>query len=543
MQESHQDKTAKIETIKRWSPVWIIPIVTVLIGAWILFYHFSNQGPEVTLVTSNAEGIEAGKTAIKTRNVDIGIVESVSLSDDLKQVIVTARLHTGMENLLNKGSVFWVVKPKIGREGVSGLNTLFSGAYIELQPGRDKAVETRFTLQDNAPLASPDMKGLRIALESKQPTRLNAGDPVLFRGFRVGTVESSEFDPKERVMRYQLFIMEPYRGLVTSNVRFWQDSGISFDMSSQGVRVDMGSLDTLVTGGVSFDLPNGWSAGDPVKNLDEFELYSDQKSIQESLYTRHDDFLLYFEDSIRGLEPGAPVEFRGIRVGTVSAVPFYMPELKTINKNYYIPVLIRIEPDRVQNRFGKDFDLKSHLLESVNDSNRLRAALKSGNLLTGALFIDLDFYPDAKPWGGPKEVMGRPIIPTVSGGLAEIQKRLMQTLDKVNKMPVEPMLTEMTETLKQTRSTMASLNAILSSKEVNKLPKDMQQTLVELNRSLKGLQPGSSAYSSLVNDMQRLDQVMRELQPLLQKLNQKSNALVFEAPGAKDPQPKKANSQ
>lgn len=542
MQESHQDKTAKIETIKRWSPVWIIPIVTVLIGAWILFYHFSNQGPEVTLVTSNAEGIEAGKTSIKTRNVDIGIVETVNLSEDLKQVVITARLHTGMENMLNKGSVFWVVKPKIGREGVSGLNTLFSGAYIELQPGRDKAVETKFTLQENAPLASPDMKGLRIALESKQPTRLNAGDPVLFRGFRVGTVESSEFDPKERLMRYRLFVMEPYRGLVTSNVRFWQDSGISFDMSSQGVRVDMGSLDTLVTGGVSFDLPNGWSNGDPVKDHDEFELYSDQKSIQESLYTRHEDFLLYFEDSIRGLQPGAPVEFRGIRVGTVAEVPFYMPELKMINKNYYIPVLVRIEPDRVQNRFGKDFDLKTHLMSSVND-NRLRASLKSGNLLTGALFIDLDFYPDAKPWTGPKEVMGHPLIPTVSGGLAEIQKRLMVTLDKVNKMPVEPMLMEMTETLKQTRSTMASLDKILSSKEASGLPKDMQQTLTELNRSLKGLQPGSAAYTSLVNDMQRLDQVMREPQPLLQKLNQKSNALVFEAPGAKDPQPKKANSQ
>ncbi|AKJ42595.1 intermembrane transport protein PqiB [Pragia fontium] len=542
MQDNYQD-VAKIEKIKRWSPVWIIPIVTVLIGAWILFYHFSTQGPKVTLIAVSAEGIDAGKTAIKSRNVDIGMVETVNLSEDLKQVIITARLHDGMEKLLNKGSVFWVVKPQIGREGVSGLSTLLSGAYIELLPGQDKQVENEFTLQDAAPLASSDTKGLRIELESKQPSRLNAGDPVLFRGFRVGTVESSEFDAKERVMRYKLFIMDAYRGLVTSNVRFWQDSGIAFDMSSQGVRVEMASLDTLVTGGVSFDLPNGWSMGDPVKDLDEFELYADQKSIQESLYTRHEDFLLYFEDSIRGLIPGAPVEFRGIRVGTVSEVPFYMPELKmTKNKNYYVPVLIRIEPDRIQNRFGKDFDLKAHLLSSVTD-NGLRASLKTGNLLTGSLFVDLDFYPDAKPWKGPKEVYGHPLIPSVSGGLTEIQKRLMQVLDKVNNMPVEPMLAEMTQTLKETRKTMASLNAILSSKETNNLPKDMQKTLNELNRSLKGFQPGSTAYSSMVSDMQRLEQVMRELQPILQKLNQKSNALVFEAPSANDPQPKKANSK
>ncbi|MBK5144759.1 intermembrane transport protein PqiB [Budviciaceae bacterium BWR-B9] len=541
MQDSHQD-VAKVEKIKRWSPVWIIPIVTVLIGAWILFYHFSTQGPVVTLITTNAEGIEAGKTAIKSRNVGIGMVESVTLSDDLKQVVVTARLNDGMVKLLNKGTVFWVVKPQIGREGVSGLNTLLSGAYIELLPGHDKQEQDKFTLEENAPLASADTKGLRVSLESKQPSRLNAGDPVLFRGFRVGTVESSEFDPKERVMRYSLFIMDAYRGLVTSNVRFWQDSGIAFDMSSQGVRVEMASLDTLVAGGISFDLPNGWAQGDPVKDNEEFELYSDQKSIQESLYTRHEDFLLYFEDSIRGLQPGAPVEFRGIRVGTVSEVPFYMPELKMTNNNYYVPVLIRIEPDRIQNRFGKDFDMKAHLLASV-DANGLRASLKSGNLLTGALFVDLDFHKDAKPWKGPKEVYGHPLIPTMPGGLAEIQKRLMTVLDKVNNMPVEPMLAEMTNTLKETRSMMNNLNAILSSKEANNLPKDMQKTLTELNRSLKGLQPGSTAYSTMVADMQRLDQVMRELQPILQKLNQKSNALVFEAPSANDPTPKKANNQ
>lgn len=540
MQDSNQD-VAKIETIKRWSPVWIIPIVTVFIGAWILFYHFSTQGPLVTLITVNAEGIDGGKTAIKSRNVDIGMVESVSLSEDLKQVIIKARLHKDMEKLLNKETVFWVVKPQIGREGVSGLNTLLSGAYIELLPGHSKIAESSFKLQSSAPLASADTKGLRISLESKQPNRLNTGDPVLFRGFRVGTVETSEFDPEERVMRYSLFIMDIYRGLVSNNVRFWQDSGIAFDMSSQGVRVEMASLDTLVSGGVSFDLPDGWAAGDPVKDEEEFELYSDKKSIQESLYTQHDDFVLFFKESIRGLQPGAPVEFRGVRIGTVSEVPFFMPELKSNDKdsNYYVPVLIRIEPDRVKNRFGKDFDIKGHL--TAAEANGLRAAMKSGNLLTGALYIDLDFYPDAKPWTGPTEVYDRPLIPTISGGLAEVQKRLLQTLDKINSMPVEPMLVEMTQTLKETRSMMAKLNTILASKEVNNLPKDMQKTLEELNRSLKGFQPGSSAYSSMVADMQRIDQVMRELQPILQKLNQKSNALVFEAPSANDPQPKKAS--
>ena len=122
---------AKVQKVRNWSPVWIFPIVTALIGAWILFYHYSHQGPEVTLITTNAEGIEGGKTTIKSRSVDVGVVESATLTDDLTHVEIKARLNAGMEKLLHEDSVFWVVKPQVGREGISGLGTLLSGAYIE----------------------------------------------------------------------------------------------------------------------------------------------------------------------------------------------------------------------------------------------------------------------------------------------------------------------------------------------------------------------------------------------------------------------------
>ncbi|MDU2734659.1 MAG: MlaD family protein, partial [Mixta calida] len=152
---------AKVEQIKRWSPVWIVPIVTVLIGAWILFYHFSHQGPEVTLITTNAEGIEGGKTAIKSRSVDVGVVESAVLTDDLHHVEIKARLNAGMEKLLHEDSVFWVVKPQVGREGITGLGTLLSGAYIELQPGSKGEKPNHYQLLDAPPLAPPDAKGIR----------------------------------------------------------------------------------------------------------------------------------------------------------------------------------------------------------------------------------------------------------------------------------------------------------------------------------------------------------------------------------------------
>ncbi|CAD7562388.1 Paraquat-inducible protein B [Citrobacter europaeus] len=537
---------AKVQKVKNWSPVWIFPIVTALIGAWVLFYHYSHQGPQVTLITTNAEGIEGGKTTIKSRSVDVGIVESAILTDDLTHVEIKARLNSGMEKLLHKDSVFWVVKPQVGREGISGLGTLLSGAYIELQPGNKGSKLENYQLLDSPPLAPPDAKGIRVILDSKKAGQLSPGDPVLFRGYRVGSVETSTFDAQKRTISYQLFINAPNDRLVTSNVRFWKDSGIAVDLTSAGMRVEMGSLSTLFGGGVSFDVPEGLEQGEPVAQQSAFNLYDDQKSIQDSLYTDHIDYLMFFKDSIRGLQPGAPLEFRGIRLGTVSKVPFFSPNMRQVfNNDYRIPVLVRIEPERLKAQLGEDTDVGAHLEQLLKRG--LRASLKTGNLVTGALYVDLDFYPKEPPITGVREFNGYQIIPTVSGGLAQIQQRLMEALDKINNLPLNPMIEQATNTLSESQRTMKHLqttldnmNKITSSQSMQDLPADMQNTLRELNRSMQGFQPGSAAYNKMVADMQRLDQVLRELQPVLKTLNDKSNALVFEAKDKKDPEPKRA---
>ena len=537
---------AKVEKVKNWSPVWIFPIVTLLIGAWILFYHYSHQGPLVTLITTNAEGIEGGKTTIKSRSVDVGIVESAVLSDDLLHVKITARMQSGMQKLLNQDSVFWVVKPQIGREGVSGLSTLLSGAYIELQPGTKGAPPPQYKLLDSPPLAPPDAEGIRITLDSNKAGQLSPGDPVLFRGYRVGSVETSHFDPVKRSMNYQLFIGAPNDRLVTTNARFWKDSGIAVDLSSQGMRVEMGSLTTLFSGGVSFDVPDTLDLGKPAKPGSEYRLFDDQKSIQDSLYTEHIDYLMFFKDSVRGLQPGAPVEFRGIRLGTVAKVPFFTEGMRQkLSGDFRIPVLVRIEPERLEYIVGDDVRIKENMMSLLKRG--LRASMKTGSLVTGALYIDLDFFPKEPVVTGMEEFAGYTIIPTMSGGLAQIQQRLLETLDKINNLPLNPMieqatnaLSESQNTMKRLQQTLDNLNKITANKSMQELPADMQTTLRELNRSMQGFQPGSAAYNKMVADMQRLDQVLRELQPVLRTLNDKSNSLIFEAKDKKDPQPKRA---
>ncbi|MBS0847850.1 intermembrane transport protein PqiB [Citrobacter sp. JGM124] len=537
---------AKIQKIKSWSPVWIFPIVTALIGAWILFYHFSHQGPQVVLITTNAEGIQGGKTTIKSRSVDVGMVESAVLSDDLHHVKITARLNAGMDKLLRQDSVFWVVKPQIGRDGVSGLGTLLSGAYIELQPGSQGTHQEQYELLDAPPLAPPDAKGIRITLDSNKAGQLSAGDPVLFRGYRVGTVETSHFDTNKRMITYQLFIGAPNDRLITSNVRFWKDSGIAVDFSSQGLSIQMGSLATLFTGGVSFDVPEGLDRGEPALPGADYQLFDDEKSIQDSLYKESIEFLMLFKDSIRGLSPGAPVEFRGIRLGTVAQVPFFTDQMhQQLDDNFRTPVLIRIEPERLKNIIGPDTNIPNNIEGLIK--NGLRGSMKTGNLLTGALFIDLEFYPNQKLEKEPAMISNYAVIPTISVGLAQIQQKLLDTLDKVNNLPLTPMIQQATKTLSESQQTMKrlqqtleNLNTLTSSQSMQQLPADMQKTLKELNRSMQGFQPGSAAYNKMVTDMQRLDQVLRELQPVLRTLNNKSNALVFEAKDKPDPQPKRA---
>lgn len=537
---------AKIQKIKSWSPVWIFPIITALIGAWILFYHYSHQGPQVVLITTNAEGIEGGKTTIKSRSVDVGIVESAVLSDDLHHVRITARLNSGMEKLLSKDSAFWVVKPQIGRDGVSGLGTLLSGAYIELQPGSQGERLEQYSLLDAPPLAPPDAKGIRITLDSKKAGQLNPGDPVLFRGYRVGSVETSHFDTNKRMITYQLFIAAPNDRLITSNVRFWKDSGITVDLSSQGMSIQMGSLTTLFSGGVSFDVPEGLDWGTQAKSGTDYQLFDDQKSIQDSLYKESIEFLMLFKDSIRGLSAGAPVEFRGIRLGTVAQVPFFTEQMhQKLDSDFRTPVLIRIEPERLKNIVGPETNIPDNIEGLIKSG--LRGSMKTGNLLTGALYIDLDFYPNEKLQKEASEISGIALIPTTSVGLAQIQQKLLDTLDKVNNLPLNPMIQQATrtlnesqQTLKRLQQTLDNLNKLTSSQSMQQLPADMQKTLQELNRSMQGFQPGSAAYNKMVTDMQRLDQVLRELQPVLRTLNDKSNALVFEAKDKPDPQPKRA---
>ncbi|MCO7232307.1 MULTISPECIES: intermembrane transport protein PqiB [unclassified Cobetia] len=539
------DSRARRESRRRLSPIWIVPIVALLIGAWMVWHNYASRGPLITIEMETAEGIEAGKTLIKTRNVEVGKVESVRLSDNLDKTIVTARMSKDSERMLNADSRLWVVKPRIGREGISGLNTVLSGAYIQLQPGDSRDEEDHFVALEQPPVTTQDAKGLRIDLTSNDGSVLSDGDPVTYEGFVVGRVESSEFSPSEKEMHYTLYIDSPYNELVTSTTRFWSTSGVSLRLDSQGLQVDVGSLESVLSGGVAFGIPEDLPRGRPVVENTSFTLYSDQEEAREGSFHQAIDYVIMVDDTVRGLSRGAPVEFRGVRLGTVVSVPYRLTHqrVRTLS-SFEIPVLIRIEPERLEGQVDDEGVKQWEKRLERLFKRGMRATLKSGNLLTGALFVDLDFYDNPPPYKADTfddiEVM-----PSVSGGLAQMEAKLNALLDKLNALDVEPVLSNLNKTLSASESlvkrldkTAGHVDALLGSDEVQKLPGDISTSINNLNRTLDGLTPDSSAYRKLEGDLERLDRVLKKAEPLLDTLEKNPSSLIFDKPTTRDPIPR-----
>lgn len=530
----------------RLSPIWVVPLVALAIGAWMVYDTFTSRGPVITLEMPNAEGIEAGKTQIKTRNVQVGRVEDVRLSEDLSHTVVHARLRAGTERMLNPGTRFWVVKPRIGREGISGLGTVLSGAYIQLLPGEQPGDQRHFSVLEEPPVAPADARGVRVELVSAVSNSLSSGDPVTYHGITVGRVESVRFESAEQRVTHRVFIRSPYDTLVTDTTRFWTASGVNVSVNADGFSVDFESLETLLGGGLTFGVPEDLPEGQAVAAGTRFELYPDRASAREGSFDRFLEYVLLVEDTVRGLRAGAPVEYRGVRVGTVVAVPWHFraPRAGELG-SLAVPVLIRLEPRRLETQDARlSLTRWRERIDALVDQG-LRATLSTGNLLTGAVFVDLNFQPEAAEVSGPARFEGKHVLPVASGAVNRIQEQVTSLLTKLNALEIEPVLAEFDESLQGSQQTFAAMQAtadalrtVLDDSETRALPAELRTTLDELRTTLDGYSADSEAYQRLMSVLERLDAVMRDAQPVVRTLREQPNALIFDKREAADPQPR-----
>ena len=485
---------AEIKERRRISAVWLIPLVSLVLGIWLVVYTWRNQGPEIEIVFQTAIGIEAGKTKIKARSVEVGVVERVVLGDDFESVIVTTRLERTALPLLREDTKFWVVRARVGTAGISGLGTLLSGGYIELEPGSGAEGRRSFIGLEDPPVTPAGAAGLRLSLTSDQAGSVRTGTPILYRGYRVGRVESSEFEMEERQMHYRAFIEAPYDDLVNTSSRFWNVSGISFSATAGGIELSTSSLEALVRGGITFGVPPGIEPGSAAQNDAVFHLYGNQKEISEVPYRHRLEYVVEFARSVRGLKPGAPVEYRGLRIGRVDSL--LIEELGAYGRGEElspIPVLIYVEPGLL-----KLEDSKAGAAELRQDIERavllgMRATLATGNLLTGSLFVSLEVYPGAEP-AEIGSFAEHPTIPTIASGLQGLEQKVSALLDKLNELPLDDVAQSLRGTLREADGainsldgTIANLNKIIASDDMRSLPQSIRDSLAELNRTLQSV--------------------------------------------------------
>jgi len=521
---------AKVKTGRSFSIIWIVPIVAFLIGGWLAFKAISEKGPTITITFSSAEGMEAGKTKIRYKDVVIGQVEEIHLSHDLKNVIVTAELNKDAKRYLTDKTRFWVVRATVRGGTVSGIGTLLAGAYIGIDPVEGGQPATSFKGLEVPPVITSGLPGRHFWLRADTLGSLNVGAPVYYRQIAVGQVVSYKFSDDGRAVDIQLFIEAPHHAMVTENTRFWNASGVDVTLTAQGLKIDTQSMVSILGGGLAFDVPKNELPGGEAAENAIFSLYPDHDSIQEKTYTIRRYWRLYFDQSVRGLSVGAPVEMFGVKVGEVVSLNL---EFDTKKKTFRVPVRVVFEPERI--RGGKEASKKvtaeeaDRNLRMYVEERGLRAQLKSGNLLTGQQIIDLGFSPDAKKVK-MTFVDGDPVVPTTGGSLDQIQESVARITRRLEKVPFEQIGSELQQVLVEAKGTIKQAGEF-AGKLNNETAPRLKATLDELQKTLTELQGTVGKDSPLsYNAKKTLEEMtltLRSLRELTDSLERKPESLIF----------------
>jgi paraquat-inducible protein B len=531
------------------SVVWLIPLITAIVGGWLIVKTVSEKGPVATISFKTAEGIEVGKTKVKYKNVEVGVVEGVQFSEDFKDVVLTVQFNKGTESFFRRNTRFWVVKPQLSFRGATGLSTLISGAYIEIEPGRGSP-QYHFTGLEEQPVVTSDEVGKKVVLIAEKLRSIDVGSPVYYRGIQAGEVLGHELGNDRRSVYIHAFIKDPYAQLVRGNTRFWNVSGMDISMTADGLNVRTESMAALIYGGIAFDTPDTLERGaDDVESL-IYTLYDDYDTIQKYAYTRKINFVMYFEGSVRGLSIGAPVEFKGIRVGSVLDISLEFDREAT---SFRIPVLVEIEPERIM-LTDDDGATPYATIQTLVDKG-LRARLQTGSLITGQLYVELGMFPDTPARLVAAADSAASELPTIPAGLGAITDSIEAFVAKLNRVQVDKIgeqllgslegankllnapeihtavaeLDNAMEALKSilTKADKADIRATITAAR-NALQK-VDQTLTLTNRIL---QPNSPLQYNLIEMISELEETARSIRTLVESLERQPQALIL----GKDPE-------
>ncbi len=461
------------------------------------------------LVFQSADGLEAGKTSIRYRSVDIGTVRHIALSPDHRTVRVKAEMVKSAAPLLVSDSKFWVVRPRVSTSVVSGLGTLLSGSYIGMDIGHNQDLSDEFQGLENPPVVTSDVPGREFILHGDTLGSISVGAPVYFRHIPVGDVTRFELDHDGVGVTISVFIEAPYNRFVVSDTRFWHSSGIDVDFGASGLQVHTESVASLLAGGVSFETPSESSTLAPAPEKTAFHLATSRDLAMKSPNEEAHHFVLYFKGSLRGLTVGSPVDLNGVDVGEVHAIRV---KYDVGDGTFKFPVEVNIYQDRVRAQYQPDaattdvdkmgvYPFVARLVE-----HGFRGQLRTSSLLTGQQYIALDFFPNApRATTDPSQVPME--IPTVAGGLDELSNTLTQIASKINAVPIGRIGGHTDEVLVSLREAIGDARRLAARFDQEVTP-ELKSTLLEAHHAI------SNADGALSNDgplQQNVQQALRQL--------------------------------
>lgn len=534
------------------SVIWIIPIITLIVGGWLIVKTISEQGPQVTVSFKTAQGIEVGKTKVKYKSVEIGVVEQVRFSDDFSHVILTIQFDHGTQHFLKRKTRFWVVKPQLSLQGASGLGTLISGAYIEIDPGPG-AKQMHFVGLEKQPVVTADEQGMKVVLITQRLQSIDTGSRIYYQGLEAGEVLGYELANDRSNIFIHAFIRDPFHTMIKGNTKFWNVSGVDVSVDADGVSVQTESVRSILYGGIAFETPETLEQT-PI-DIDSlvFTLYDNYESISDTEFSRKIKFVLFFNSSVRGLSRGAPVEFKGIKVGSVLDIRL---EFDPENTSFQIPVLIEIEPQRIISKGSNGVETSYAILEELVESG-LRARLQTGSLITSQLYVELDMLPDT-PILLSGEDMPYPELPTIgSTNFAAITKSVEDLLIKLNAVDIETITAAVLETVKTADATLNNANDLLTTPGLKDALLNVQestysfknilqkidesnvdevivagkQALESLNITLDKtnsiLEPNSPMQYNVIKLTGELEEMARSIRSLVETLERHPQAFIF----------------
>jgi paraquat-inducible protein B len=526
---------------RRFTPqlIWIIPIVAVLVGGWLAAKAVLERGPAITITFKTAEGLEAGKTKIKYKDVEIGVVKTITLSPNRKGIVVTAELSKQSEEFLREDTRFFVVRPRITSGGVSGLGTLLSGGYIGMDIGKSRETRRDFVGLEVAPIVTGEEPGRQFVLRADDLGSHDVGTPIYFRRVPVGQVVATALDKDGKGVTFTIFIGAPYDQYVTKNTRFWNASGIDVSLDATGIQVRTESVVSILVGGIAFQVEPDSSPEPPADANTLFTLFPDRTQAFKRPDTVVDTYLLVFDGSVRGLSVGAPLDFRGVTIGEVVRIGVSIDPKTLI---FHMPVEVKIFPRRLAARHftggtlppAESEDVRRGRMKQLVDHG-LRAQLRSGNLLTGQLYVALEFFRDA-----PKATIDLakrpPEIPTIPGTFEELQETLTGIVKKLDKLQIEEIGADARKALASLDDMLKGVDVFLKRVDADLVP-DLRRTLDTATQAMKTaegtlktadgtLAAASPLGADLQQTLRELNRTLTSIRTLAEYLEQHPESLI-----------------